>query len=66
MKSVSVLLFGMSWSPALGIEVTSTVFQAKGKVTNAKVALIIDVNDGKRAGKQSLIIRIGILSVPGA
>ena len=43
----------MSRFPALGIEVTSAVFQAKGKVSNSKVALIIDVNDGKIAGKQS-------------
>ena len=45
----------MSWSPALGIRVTSAVFQAKGKVSISKVALIIDVNDDKIAGKQSLI-----------
>lgn len=35
----------------MGIGVTSAVFQAKGKVSNSKVALIIDVNDGKIAGK---------------
>ena len=56
----------MSWSPALGIGVTSAVFQAKGKVLNSKVALIIDANDSKIAGKQFLITWIGILSVPGA
>lgn len=44
----------------------SAVFQAKGKVSNSKVALIIDVNDGRIAGKQSLITWIGILSIPGA
>ena len=35
-------------------------------MSNSKVALIIDVNDGKIASKQSLITRIRILSVPGA
>ena len=39
----------------MGIRVTSAVFQAKGKVSISKVALIIDVNDDKIAGKQSLI-----------
>ena len=35
-------------------------------VSNSNVALIIDVNNGKTIGKQSLITWIGILSVPGA
>ena len=41
-------------------------FQAKGKVSNSKVALKIDLDDGKIAGKQSLITRIEVLTVPGA
>ena len=63
MKSVYYCLEYRGLQP---IGVTSAVFQAKGKVSNSKVALIIDVNDGKITGKQSLITWIGILSIPGA
>ena len=46
--------------------ITSAVFQEIGKMSDLNVAFMIDVDGDKMAGKQSLITRIGIVSVPGA
>ena len=45
---------------------TSAIFQGKGNVPVTKDALIIDVSVGRITGRLSLMIRIGILSIPGA
>ena len=45
---------------------TSAVFQMLGKVAETKELLMNDVIVGSIAGRQSLITRIGILSIPGA
>ena len=44
----------------------SAVFQEIGKMSDSNVTFMIDVDGDKMAGKQSLITRIRILSVPGA
>ena len=45
--------------------ITLAIFQEIGKMSDSNVAFMIDV-DGDKIGKQSLITRIGILSVPWA
>ena len=46
--------------------VTSTSFPASGNVMVAKDVLMIDVIEGSIKGRQSLITRTGIFSMPGA
>ena len=46
--------------------ITSAIFQEIEKMSDSNVAFMIDVDGDKMAGKQSLITRIGILSVPWA
>ena len=43
--------------------ITSAIFQEIGKMSDSNVAFMIDVDGDKMEGKQSLITRIGILSV---
>ena len=47
------------------IGVTSAIFQTLGNWAERKVALIIDVIEGRMAGRQSLMAPIGVLSIPG-
>ena len=56
-------MLGMSWSPFFNIGVTSAIFQTLRNWAERKVALIIDVVEGRIAGGQSLMARIGILSL---
>lgn len=55
----------MSRSPSFNIGVTSAIFQTLGNWAERKMALIIDVIEGRIAGRQSLMTQIGILSIPG-
>ena len=65
-SDIGLLLFGTSSSPSLGIGVTTAIFHIFGKIALSKVALIIEVIEGNMAGRQSLMTRIGTLSMPGA
>jgi hypothetical protein len=46
--------------------VTSAIFQVFGNILFARELFMIEVIHGKITGKQSLMTRIGILSIPGA
>ena len=52
-------------SPSFNIGVTSAIFQTLRNWAERKVALIIDVIEGRMAGRQSLMVQIGVLSIPG-
>ena len=64
-SEMGLLLVACLWSSFLGIGVTSAVFHSEGNVQVAKEALTIDVIAGRIGVRQSLITRIGILSIPG-
>ena len=51
---------------SLGTGITSAFLHVLGKLAVRREVLIIDLIEGKMAGRQSLITRIGILSIPGA
>ena len=61
---IGLLLFRISWSRVLSMGITLAIFQEIGKMSDSNVAFMIDV-DGDKIGKQSLITRIGILSILG-
>ena len=65
-SEIGLLLFACSWSPSFGRGVTSAVFQHDGNVEELSEALTIDVIAGRIGTRESLITRIGILSIPGA
>lgn len=65
-NEMGLLLFACLWSPSLGIGVTSATFQTEGKVEVTKEVLTKDMIAGRIGARQSLIMRIGILSLPGA
>ena len=44
----------------------SAVFQIPGNVEDEREALMIDVTKGSIIGRQSLMTRVGTLSIPGA
>ena len=52
--------------PYLGIDVISAVFQIPRNVEDEREALMIDVTKGSIIGRQSLMTRVGTLSIPGA
>ena len=52
--------------PCLVIGVISAVFQIPGNVEDEREALMIDVTKGSIIGRQSLMTRVGTLSIPGA
>ena len=45
------MLLGILWSPSFNIGVTSAIFQQEGNVDNLKDALMIEVIDGRIAGR---------------
>lgn len=62
---MGLLLLGSSWSPSFKISEISAIFQACGKILLVNEAIIIDVISGRIVGRLSLIMRVGILSIPG-
>ena len=65
-RSAIGMLFTCSWSPSFGWGVASAVFQHDVNVKELSEAIIIDVIAGKIGTRESLITRIGILSISGA
>jgi hypothetical protein len=45
--------------------ITSAIFQALGNILFTSELFMMEVIHGEMTGKQSLITRIGILSIPG-
>ena len=60
-----MVLLGSSKSPSFEIGETSAMFEEHGKIPVANEALIIDIKVSSTAGRLSLIMRAGILSIPG-
>ena len=54
-----------SWSPSFKSGIISAIFQDSGKVEVVNELLIMSVNGPSMTGRQSLIIRMLILSGPG-
>ena len=64
-SEIGLLLFSFSLSPSLGIGITSAIFHSEGKVHVSIEQLTIEVIVRRIGARQSLITRIGILSIPG-
>ena len=65
-REIGLLLLACSLSPSFRMGITSAIFQALGKILLTNELFMMEVIHGAITGRQSLITRIGTLSIPGA